>query len=204
MNRNMKQPDPNANKPRNEILREIFRNWVSFTKERNLVFWIAHGLLLGWYWNNDLMPWDFDLDVQVTAHDLLNQYSKHHNTLYRDRYLFDVNPHKIYRLHQYDNVIDARFIDTYTGYYVDITGLAFNPKKKVLQCKSPHSYDVNAIFPLQSSVFIGQEVWVPNRVEPILAKEYKEQSMTRPSHSVASNGRRHNYRFDEKSMKWVK
>lgn len=40
--------------------------------------WIMHGSLLGWWWNRRIMPWDSDIDVQVSA-PALAFLAAHHN-----------------------------------------------------------------------------------------------------------------------------
>jgi hypothetical protein len=189
---------------RNAALTELFVEWSHFTQERNLTFWIAHGLLIGYYWSNDLLPWDQDLDVQVTAHDLLNAYSQYHNIKYKGRYLLDVNPHSKYRLYQLDNVIDARFVDTSNGYYLDVTGVSYNPKHGVFQCKSVHSYRYNALFPLRSGLFCGERVWVPRDVEGILIKEYGAKCLVNPVYRARIDHREEVFKFDHNLHAWIR
>ncbi|KAH0543581.1 hypothetical protein FGG08_002142 [Glutinoglossum americanum] len=119
--------------------------------------WIMHGTLLGWWWNAKLgaqiLPWDSDTDVQVTEstmHYLANYYnmSVHHyvdpDSSEETGYLLEINPNYFNRsrsdLH---NVIDARWVDTRTGLFVDITVVTRNyshPTKGMLSCKDGHDY----------------------------------------------------------------
>ncbi len=195
---------PASAQMRHDNLRQLFIEWTSFTKTRDLKYWIAHGLLIGYYWSRDILPWDLDLDVQVTAHDLINRFSKHNNEMHQNRYLFEMNPHHIYRLHQFDNVIDARFIDIQTGLYLDVTGLSYNPKQDVFQCKSPHSYKVQDLFPLRQVKFCGVNTWVNNQIVPILAKEYGMKCMHETNHRVKVNGQSALYIFDNNKNIWVR
>jgi hypothetical protein len=104
--------------------------------------WIMHGSLLGWWWNQRVMPWDSDIDVQVSerAIDFLASY--HNMTVHSftasdlgedkdsivddraKRYLLEVNP-RFRNASTGDilNVIDARWIDIDTGLFIDITTL---------------------------------------------------------------------------------
>lgn len=105
-------------------------------------------------------------------------------TIYDDRYLLDVNPNsKLRTFRDNINVIDARFIDTYTGYYMDITALANQSigysleTTHILSCKSPHWYSYEDIFPLRATIFNDVAVWRPNNPMSILMQEYTEGSM---------------------------
>lgn len=117
------------------ILHRLTRAWLRFSNSIGLKTWLAHGSLLGWYWNGITMPWDPDLDVQMTIHSLLLLARNYNQTLVVDAeegigsYLLDIGPsyfsrHKANGL----NAIDARFIDTASGFYVDITALAFSDR----------------------------------------------------------------------------
>jgi len=105
--------------------------------------------------------------------------------MYDDQYLLDVNPNSKYRTYRDNvNVIDARFIDTYTGIYMDITaltdqsvGYSMEPKKN-LNCKSPHWYALEDIFPLKATVIHDVAVWRPNDPIQILKQEYSLNSMS--------------------------
>lgn len=113
------------------IMHRMARAWLHFAGSANLCTWLAHGTLLGWYWNGLNMPWDLDMDVQMTMESLFVLARNYNQTVVVDvagsahLYFVDVSPHIFDRTHgNGNNVIDARFIDTYSGMYVDITGLA--------------------------------------------------------------------------------
>lgn len=111
-------------------LHRIIRAWARFTEKRGITTWLAHGNLLGYFFNGLIFPWDDDLDVQVTAKSFA-EVVKLNQTLvvdYNDHeaigsYLIDVNPWFASRERNSDNKIDARFIDIDTGLYIDITTL---------------------------------------------------------------------------------
>jgi LicD family len=103
-----------------------------------------------------VLPWDTDLDVQVTEstmHYLANYYNM---TVHRyvdsessdiKEYLLEINPNYVNRsrLDQY-NLIDARWVDTSTGLFIDITAVAKNythPIEGTLSCKDGHDYIVS-------------------------------------------------------------
>lgn len=119
----------------NFILHRLARAWLQFCESAKLTSWLAHGSLLGWYWNGLNFPWDEDIDVQMTAESLY-KLAKHYNqSIVIDysnsdedttthQYFIDVNPHFMNVVNSDSaNVIDARFIDLQSGMYVDITAL---------------------------------------------------------------------------------
>lgn len=130
---------------RKAILHHLSRAWLRFANSIGLKTWLAHGTLLGWYWNrmrywNGMsLPWDEDMDVQITAQSLAHLASNYNNSLMIDlsndgsrnrgirRYLLEVGPNFGDRDNANgENNIDARFIDLESGFYVDITALALS------------------------------------------------------------------------------
>jgi hypothetical protein len=103
-----------------------------------------------------ILPWDSDSDVQVSEasmHYLATYYNMsvfHYKTPRmpegRD-YMIEVNPHYVNR-EQTDkmNVIDARYIDTSTGLFIDITTARYNYTHPsgdgMISCKDGHEYRV--------------------------------------------------------------
>lgn len=124
---------------RKAILHRLTRAWMRFSNTLGIKTWIAHGSMLGWYWNGMNLPWDQDLDVQITMKSLITIAKYYNHTLVLDltdqdynlnlgvgSYLLDVSSRYFDRQKgDGENAIDARFIDTETGFYVDITALAF-------------------------------------------------------------------------------
>lgn len=152
----------------------LFQAWSRFCQQEQLTWWLAHGTLIGWSFNQKILPWDVDIDVQTTTNELLVNYLRLNQTTFEGNYFFDVNKHIFYRQPQRGNQIDARFIDMHSGLYVDITALSRTPHG-ILQCKSPHYYAVSDIFPLHGSLFEGVQAFVPNQVAKILKKEYGDR-----------------------------
>jgi phosphorylcholine metabolism protein LicD len=176
------------------VLTNLIRSYLSTLASLHLETWIAHGTLLGWYWNQHILPWDFDVDVQVsgaTLAALATQYNQsRHTYAYTDAatgapatqtYLLDVNPFatRVDR-GRGENAIDARWIDVSTGMYVDITGLVERDPKNapgVVSCKNFHGYRQEELFPLRESEFEGVPALVPYEYEKILVGEYQEKSL---------------------------
>lgn len=122
--------------------------WLRFTNANDITTWIAHGSLLGWYWNGLSFPWDADYDVQVPITDLHKLARKFNQTIIVDfggdssdnvrlgRFFLDCGTWISHRERgNGQNNIDARFIDMDSGLYVDITGLA------VSSLMAPERYD---------------------------------------------------------------
>jgi hypothetical protein len=103
-----------------------------------------------------IFPWDTDLDLQVseeTIHFLAKYYNmtEYHYSLPglatgRD-YLLEVNSHYTFRgVEDKMNVIDARWIDTETGLFIDVSTVRKNYTaiaegvKGALMCKDKHHY----------------------------------------------------------------
>jgi LicD family len=116
--------------------------------------WIAHGALLGWYWNQALLPWDTDLDVQISAESMAFLAKSHNMTKYQYRmpdeetpriYLLDINPHySILSSQDVANKIDGRWIDTTDGKFINITAVHYEEaKSSTLFCKDGHQYEVS-------------------------------------------------------------
>ena len=129
----------------------LLSSFSEFMKGNGLEFWIAHSTLLGWYWNDKVLPWDTDVDVQVSEETLkalasMNMTSHLSQAASRRTYLLDVNAFFNYSLEDRANHIDARWIDTTTGKFVDITAVHRRPQvpgsEAFLFCKDGHLYEV--------------------------------------------------------------
>ena len=120
--------------------------------------WIAHGALLGWYWNRKLLPWDTDLDVQISAKSIAFLAQSHNMTEFHyptspgeasRTYLLDINPHySIVSDRDVANKIDGRWIDMSSGKFIDITAVHRDEvgkgtgRSSILFCKDGHRYKV--------------------------------------------------------------
>ncbi|RVX69618.1 hypothetical protein B0A52_06682 [Exophiala mesophila] len=156
--------------------------------------WIMHGTLLGWWWNQKILPWDSDIDVQVSE-TTIGFLAKYYNmTEYHFRlpgvqdgrsYLLEVNPHYTIRgTEDRLNVIDARWIDTETGLFIDISTVRVDhdARNKGIQgaliCKDKHKYKEQDIFPLRDSFFEGIHVKIPFEYSTLLEEEYGKKALT--------------------------
>jgi hypothetical protein len=179
--------------------------------------WLAHGTLLGWYWNRRIMPWDEDIDMQISEksmNHLANYYNMtvHHFALPvgvegggreggRD-FLLEINPRwRIINPEDKTNRIDGRWIDMTSGLYIDITTLHHNATAQAegiedaMMCKDLHKYMYDDIFPLRETIFEGAAARVPFAYAEVLAEEYGDEALSRTEF--------HEHKFDEGLREWV-
>ncbi|KAF8000806.1 hypothetical protein HF325_004595 [Metschnikowia pulcherrima] len=196
------------NYERKVVLHRLAKAWLRFSYTFGLKSWLAHGSLLGWYWNGLNLPWDQDIDVQM-PYMSFTALAAHNQSLILDLvddpdiagvhlYFLDVSPHFKNRMCDKENVVDARFIDTHTGMYVDITALAISPKselhrsfeadaksrllqkklripgtsKHLYNCKDFHFYHLEELGPLIKTSFESEIAFVPQNFKNILQREY--------------------------------
>lgn len=116
------------------------------------------------------------------------------------QYLLDVNPYAHSRIHGDGmNIIDARWIDTANGLYIDITGLSeLNPDSEpgIWSCKNFHKYRIKDLYPMRESVYEGVKARIPYAYDRILLEEYAERAL------VATEYEGHTW--DERGGVWVK
>jgi hypothetical protein len=175
-------------------LRHLIRSYLTVLRRLGVETWLAHGTLLGWYWNGQIMPWDYDLDVQVSYATLDYLGENHNRTLHEytfvdegtgfeqtKTYLLDINPmHKEKDRLQGMNVIDARWIDTTNGMFIDITGLRERSPEiapGMWSCKNFHRYRTRDLYPMRESEFEGVPAMIPYSFDRILTEEYGTKSL---------------------------
>ena len=137
-----------------------------------------------------MLPWDWDIDTQVSESTLTYMAQHHNGTKYdyvskdgqtKRTYLLDVNPAIVERLRgNGNNVIDARWIDTSNGLYIDITGLSEthpDDQPGVWSCKNYHRYHTTDLYPMRDTLYEGVGAKVPYAYDRILIQEYKENAL---------------------------
>lgn len=136
------------------ILNRISKSWLKFSNSIGLKTWLAHGTLLGWYWNGLNLPWDNDLDIQMTIESLIKLARNYNNSIIVDldnqnqfgKYYLDINPNFYQRSKENgNNVIDGRFIDIETGFYIDITALSFSHLSKYVSILNKELVEFNQL-----------------------------------------------------------
>lgn len=136
------------------------------------------------------LPWDWDLDTQVSD-ATLTYLGEHYNMTthkYRSEdgkvereFLLDVG-NMIHERVRGDgmNVIDARWIDVTNGLFIDITGLSeTHPDSApgVWSCKNYHRYQTSDLYPMRETMFEGVVAKVPYAYDKILKQEYQEKAL---------------------------
>ncbi|KAF2671646.1 hypothetical protein BT63DRAFT_176220 [Microthyrium microscopicum] len=194
---------------RTATLSHMMRAYLNFFRERGLETWIAHGTLLGWWWNGHILPWDWDVDTQVSGDTLaymarhLNQ-TKHQyagkDTESTREYLLDVNSMSWERVRGDGmNIIDARWIDTKNGLYIDITGLSeTDPQTSpgIISCKNLHHYQMRDMYPMRETTFEGVPTRVPYAYDKLLVEEYQEKALTLTEYE--------GHIWDSETKTWIK
>jgi LicD family len=137
-------------------LTALMKTFLATMNDIGAETWIMHGTLLGWWWNQRILPWDSDLDVQVDEQTITFLAKYYNMTEYHydipevnggRTYLLEINPHyTIPGIEDKLNVIDARWIDTDTGLFIDISTVRANHTARALgvqgalMCKDRHHY----------------------------------------------------------------
>ncbi|KAI8905903.1 LicD family-domain-containing protein [Gorgonomyces haynaldii] len=190
-----------------EVMHLALDQFAQFSQQQQIPIWLAHGTLIGWYWGQKMLPWDSDMDLQTTMRGL-DKLSKFNQTLLQNRFLIDVNPHYIDRrllhppqtlggLWTSNNRIDARIVDTQTGFFVDLTGLSLDKdsvRSAKLFCKGDHFYSLHNISPLYKTSYEGILTYRPNQVAQVLASEYSETALLKT--------RFKGYSWDRRDLSW--
>lgn len=173
--------------------------------------WLMHGSLLGWFWNGRIMPWDADVDVQITEKSMqhladyynmtVHRYSSPGSNVRRD-YLLEINSKwAIPSISDEDSKIDGRWLDMETGLFIDIATLRYGEQDGsgggggVVMCKDGHRYRHRDIFPLRTTTFEGVPARVPFAYANVLTEEYGASSLseTKNKHHV----------FDRDLQEWL-
>jgi hypothetical protein len=123
------------------------------------------------------------------------------------KYLLEVNPYYTNTsTRDRENVIDARWIDTATGLFIDITTLHVqpildspsNPQDATaieLYTKDQHAYSSTQMFPLRLTTFESTPVHIPYDYEELLLDEYGPRSITQKLYK--------DFKFVEDRHEWV-
>ncbi|KKY18028.1 putative mannosylphosphorylation protein [Phaeomoniella chlamydospora] len=193
-------------------LTALMQTYLATMRDIGAETWIMHGTLLGWWWNQkvrmsagrlgvnqalmqiQILPWDSDLDVQVsepTMYFLAKYYNMtefHYELEGVDggrTYLMEINPHFVNgSTKDHLNMIDARWIDTDSGLFIDISTVRKNYTaieegiEDALMVKDRHHYRGKELFPLRDSFFEGIHVKIPFDYSWLLEEEYGRKALT--------------------------
>lgn len=192
-------------------LTALVKTYLSTMNDIGAETWIMHGSLLGWWWNRKIMPWDSDLDVMVSEKSMYHLADYYNMTMHHFKlpgidkgrdYMLEINPHcRNGSLKDEFNKIDARWIDTETGLFIDITALRRNEtaerlgKAGAMMVKDNHHYMFNEIFPLRESTFEDTPVKIPYAYADLLLEEYGPDALTRKDFE--------HHHFDQERLEWI-
>lgn len=195
---------------RHEAVVALVQSYLIAMDDLQVQTWLMHGTLLGWWWGKHVMPWDPDADFQIREPDMFFLAAYHNMTTYRHEsetapngrdYLLEINPHFAHR-DQDDalNVIDARWIDTVTGLYVDVTAARYALDHKegegVMFDKNGHEFRDTYLYPLLPTKFEGAPVLIPYRYKDMLESEYGAEALSKREYK--------GYAFSKEEMRWMK
>ncbi|KIM95805.1 hypothetical protein OIDMADRAFT_59583 [Oidiodendron maius Zn] len=194
---------------RKHTLSNLIQSYLATFVDTGVETWLMHGTLLGWWWNGKVLPWDTDSDMQISEasmHYLASYYNMsifHYKTLRipegRD-YLLEINPNYVNR-DQTDelNQIDARWIDTSTGLFIDITAASYDPTHPagmgILSCKDGHEYLDSYTFPLRDTLFEGVPAKVSFAPRKLLEAEYRKKALTLTTYE--------GHYFNDEKFEWI-
>jgi len=196
---------------RKRDLANLVQTYLATFADIGVETWLMHGTLLGWWWNRKVLPWDSDIDVQVTEASMTFLASYYNMTVFHYKtprvpegrdYMLEINPHYTNRgMDDKLNVIDGRWVDTYSGVFIDITTARKHiappgsEKEGMLYCKDKHEYKEKDIFPLRDTFFEGAPAKIPYAYSELLKAEYGEKSMTLKTYEK--------HQFDDEKLEWL-
>ena len=138
-----------------------------------------------------MLPWDWDIDAQVSGYTLAYLGQHYNGTVYQypaaddppteRSYLLDVNPASVERDRGNGlNIIDARWIDVRSGLYIDITGLSEthpDDRPGLWSCKNYHRYQTTDLYPMRETMFENVTAKVPFAYDMVLTQEYEQKAL---------------------------
>lgn len=190
-------------------MKNLLQTYLATMSDIGVQTWLMHGTLLGWWWNKKIMPWDSDIDVQVSETSMHYLAAYHNMSVFHYKtpritdgrdYILEINPHYNNRDKQDTmNHIDARWIDTESGLFIDITAVRYDvdhPRgPNMLVCKDGHEYKDTDIFPLRKTFFEGTAARIPFNFRDVLANEYGRDSLLVKEYE--------NHVFVDERMEWI-
>ena len=147
----------------------VLMNFMLYCKINDIKPILMYGGLIGYYFNQELLPWDDDIDMILTE-----PYISRLKNYDSDDWLIEINPNSSnYSKSDLDNIVSARVISKETGAFIDIV---FHTEiDNMLHCKDGNVYDKDDIYPLQESKFYDIDIYVPNKIESCLIQRYGDK-----------------------------
>ncbi|ONH67775.1 Protein MNN4 [Cyberlindnera fabianii] len=124
-----------SDEERQAVLTRLLRTWFALTSNAGLLSWVSHGALLAHEFNAVGFPWDDDLDIQMPFKHFARLAELYNSSIIVEdpeyglgRFYLDTTNSITHRSKGNGlNRIDGRFIDTNTGFFIDVTALGVSP-----------------------------------------------------------------------------
>ncbi|ODV96409.1 hypothetical protein PACTADRAFT_49761 [Pachysolen tannophilus NRRL Y-2460] len=184
-------------------LHHTIRSWLQMSSNLGIITWLSRETLIGWGRNGLILPWETVIHFELPAKELIKLAMSFNNSLVvadasenSNTYLLDVSPHFMERTRENDGgaspeAPDARFIDTKTGVYIELNGLAVTDAELPDSIKKQHPsesknrknfansgmgkfYRLKDILPLKKTLFEGRSANVPYNAMEITLTDYPD------------------------------
>lgn len=187
-------------------LQVVFYEWQRLAKRRNIAYFICYGSLLGAVRNNDIVPYDSDVDVTIFRHDYHKLYPEESQ---RPLDLNDGSIHMLLQRHSphpkndtprrdcKGNIVrkvvdDCSIMDPqgrlYNGVFVYIDIFVIEDLgDKLWDEYSDEFHDRHTIFPLRPCTFLGFDTKCPNNAQKYWWAYYEKNYMK--PHWVCKKGK---------------
>ena len=161
---------------KDELVR-MYRSFLRLCESSGVTPILQAGGLIGWSFNERVLPWDGDLDLFIPWEQVPNivKLNGHRS----DDMMIEINPNYLVREAADDpnNIIDGRVISMRCGVFIDLNFLHRCPIDATYVRGKPvqDRFLGRNIFPPQRARFEGLNVWVPARPTEYLIERYGER-----------------------------
>lgn len=145
--------------------RANLRGILNLSRTLNITFIVMHGSLLGWSFNQKLLPWDEDLDISYF-------YENHNKLVEFATKKQSVGPStRFYQQKKYSDHIEFRIKHDPSGVYTDMTSLQLTTDPKILRARvisKPRNLKP-PLYAMKSSFFMlwGGHLYRPEDIVPL-------------------------------------
>ena len=130
---------PNLKFTKNFIINNLYfllKKLSDICKENDIKLVIAHGTLIGHYFNKKVLPWDDDIDVVLVGESIQKFIKLNTKKLSNQYFLLDINPNLMYSvLKTPENVTKSRMVQSVRAKCIGIKQVmtCFN-EKELISC----------------------------------------------------------------------
>jgi hypothetical protein len=162
---------------------------VLIAKRKHVKITLMYGALIGYYFGGRMLPWDDDIDVIVVGEEDILALASLDGWESKD-FIFKVNPNFINKnTNDHRNRIDARMISKYNGVFIDVLFLWKSESGDTHFAKDGNRYTNDMLLPLNSAVFYGIDVYVPNKIRKCLTQKYGQRVLHQGVEGFKHKGR---------------